>query len=291
MTRRELISWFGSAAAWPIAARAQQRSLPVVGFLNGSSADTTVRYLSAFRAGLGQIGFVEGQNVLVEYYWLEDRYDRVTAAVEELVRRRVAVVTMPGYPPAAFVAKAATTTIPIVFGVGDDPVQLGLVATLGRPGGNVTGVNFMNSEVTAKRLGLLHECVPKATRVGVIVNPGNANAVNLQMQRIKDTARTLGWKVDVHKASNSREIEEAFAALVRQGAEALYQVGDGYFLSRKVQFVTLATRYGIPGSFANREFVEAGGLMSYGGDLTDMYRQVGSYVGRILNGEKLPIFR
>jgi putative ABC transport system substrate-binding protein len=272
--------------------RAQQRGLPVVGFLNGSSADTTVRYLSAFRAGLGQIGFVEGQNVLVEYYWLEDRYDRLTTAVEELVRRRVAVITMPGYPPAALAAKAATTTIPIVFGVGDDPVQLGLVASLARPGGNVTGVNFMNSEVSAKRLGLLHEFVPKATRVAVIVNPGNANEGSVQ--RIQDTARSLGWQVDVHKASSSREIEEAFAALARQHTEALYQVGDGYFLSRKVQFVTLATRFGIPGAFSNREFVEVGGLMSYGGDLAEMYRQVGFYVGRILKGEKpadLPVMQ
>jgi len=286
MRRREFIAGLGSAAALPMVARAQQSELPVVGFIRGGSLDTSGRYLAAFRTGLGETGYVEGQNVLVEYHWLEGQLDRVPALVADLVRRRVAVIATPGNPATAQVAKAATTTIPIVFGVGEDPVRLGLVASLARPGGNATGMNFFSLEAVPKRLGLLHELLPNAVRVAVLVNPASTAAAESTLREVQDAAGLIGLPIDVLKATTSREIEAAFAAMGRERVEALIVGTDGYFTSRRVQFATLATRHGIPASYANRDFVEAGGLMSYGTDQADMWHQVGAYTGQILKGAK-----
>jgi putative ABC transport system substrate-binding protein len=294
MRRREFIAGLGSAAAtWTLTAHAQQLALPVVGFINPASLESSSRYLAAFRSGLSENGYVEGQNVAIEYYWLEGQFDRVPALVADLVRRRVAMIATPANPVAALAAKASTSTIPIVFGVGDDPVRLGLVVTLARPGGNATGVNFLNNEAVPKRLGLLHELLPKATRVAVLVNPLSIAATG-QLQEVEDAARNIGLSIDVLKASNAREIEDAFATLVRQHTEALFITGDGFFGSRRSQLVTLGARHAIATSYSTREFAAAGGLMSYGGDFTDMFRQVGAYTGRILKGAKpadLPVMQ
>jgi putative tryptophan/tyrosine transport system substrate-binding protein len=286
MRRRQFIAGLGSAAAWPVVARAQRPAMPVVGFVNAASLDTSTRFLAAFRAGLGEIGYVEGRNVAIEYHWLEGQFDRVPALVADLVRRQVAVIAAPASTAAAFAAKAATATIPIVFGVGDDPVRLGLVTSLARPGGNVTGMNFFSYEAVPKRLGLLHELVPKAVPVAVLVNPGNAGAAEPTLREAQDAARVIGLPIEILKAGTSREIEEAFATMVRERVEALFVAGDGYFASRKAQFVTLAAHHGIATSFSVRDFVEAGGLMSYGTDIAEVFRQVGSYVGQILKGAK-----
>jgi len=286
MKRRQFIAGLGSAAAWPVVARAQQAAAPVVAFLNASSPDASTRYVAGFRAGLGEFGFVEGRNVLIEYYWLEGQYDSVPALVSELVRRRVAVIATFGNAPAARAAKAATTTIPIVFAVGDDPVRLGLVASLARPGGNLTGMNFFGQETVPKRLGLLHELVPKAIRVAVLVNPGNIAGAEGTMREAQDAARLIGLPIDILKASTGSEIDAAFASLVRERVQALFVGGDGFFTSRRIQFATLATRHGIATAFSNRELVEAGGLMSYGTKLSDAYHQVGAYTGQILKGAK-----
>jgi putative tryptophan/tyrosine transport system substrate-binding protein len=284
MRRREFIAGLGGAAAWPVVARAQQPALPVVGFINPASLDTSARNLAAFRAGLGETGYVEGQNVTIEYQWLDGQFDRVPALVADLVLRRVAVIDA-GTQQIALAAKAATATIPIVFGVGDDPVRLGLVASLARPGGNVTGMNFLTFEVVQKRLELLRELVPKANRVSALVNPRNSGA-EASLREVQDAARVTGWSVDVLRAGTSREIEEAFATLLRGRAEALFVVPDGYFFGRRVQIAILAAHHGIATSFGNRDYVEAGGLMSYGIDIADMFHQVGAYTGRILKGAK-----
>jgi putative ABC transport system substrate-binding protein len=286
MKRREFILGLGAVVTWPMAARAQQPAMPIVGFVSGRSAEASVRQAAAFRKGLNEIGFVESQNVMVEYHWLEGQYNRLPSLMADLVRRRVAVVATPGSNPAALAAKAATATIPIVFGVGEDPVKLGLVATLARPGGNATGINFFAAELAAKRLGLLHELVPKAVRVAVLVNPANATTTEATLRDIPEAARALGLQIQVVKASTSREIEAAFATLVRDRADALFVGPDGFFVSRGVQFATLATRYGIPAIYSNRDITVAGGLMSYGADILDMYRQAGVYTGRILKGAK-----
>ena len=285
MRRREFIAGLGSAAAWPLAARAQQATLPVVGFVNPGSADAGADNIAAFRKGLGETGYVEGQNVTVEYHWLEGQYDRLPALMADLVRRRVDVIATPAQAE-AIAAKVATTTIPIVFGVGEDPVKLGLVANLARPGGNATGFNFFNQEVDAKRLGLLHELVPKAARVGVLVNPRNSTVIDSTLQELREAARILGQQILVHKASTSGEIDAAFAALARERADALFVAGDGFFNSRRLQIVTLAARDRLPASYTSREYVEAGGLMNYGANLADMFRQVGIYTGSILKGAK-----
>jgi putative tryptophan/tyrosine transport system substrate-binding protein len=243
LKRRDFITLVGgAAAAWPLAARAQQTAMPVVAFMNAGSADANVRRVAAFRKGLGETGYVEGQNVTVEYHWLEGQYDRLPALITDLVRRRVAVIATPAFTPAAIAAKAATATIPIVFGVGEDPVKLGLVASFARPGGNATGFNFFNQEMDAKRLGLLHELIPKAVRVAVLVNPGGPTVVEATLQEVQEAARVLGLQILVHKASTSGEIDAAFAALARERAEALFVGGDGFFNSRRVQFITLAAR-------------------------------------------------
>ena len=291
IARRKFIAALGGAAAsWPRAVRAQQRALPVVGFVNGRSAESSGYYLAAFRQGLQEAGFVEGQNVTVEYHWLEGRYDRLPALVADLVRRRVAVIATPGDTQASLSAKAATATIPIVFGVGEDPVRLGLVANLARPGGNATGIN---QEVMAKRLGLLHDLVPKAARIAVLVNPTTATA-EATLRDIPEAARAIGLQIQLLNASTSREIETAFATIVRDRADALFLAADAFFASRRGQFVTLAARDRMPTSSGNRDMVEAGLLMSYGTKVADMFRQVGIYTGSILKGGKpaeLPVLQ
>ena len=295
MRRREFITLLGGAtAAWPLAARAQQSSMPVVGLVNARSPEGSERNTAAFRKGLNEAGYVEGQNVTVEYHWFSGQYDRLPPLMADLVRRHVAVIATPGATLSALAAKAATATVPIVFGVGEDPVGLGLVASLARPGGNATGINIFLNEVVAKRLGLLHELVPKAVRVAVLVNPGNAPTAEATLRDIPEAARAIGLQIQVLNASTNREIEAAFATLVRERADALFVAPDAFFISRRVQFVTLATRYGIPTAHNAREEVEAGGLMSYGTDNLDMWRQVGAYTGQILKGAKpadLPVIQ
>jgi putative tryptophan/tyrosine transport system substrate-binding protein len=284
MRRRDFITLLGGAAAWPVAALAQQ--VPVVGFLNAGSAATDARTAVAFRKGLNETGYVEGQNVTVEYHWLEGQYDRLPSLLADLVRRRVAVITALGSAPAALAAKAATTTIPIVFSVAQDPVKLGLVASLARPGGNATGINFFTQEVVAKRLGLLHALVPKAVRVAVLVNPANASNTEATLREVKEAAPTMGLQIQILNAATIGEIDAAFATLARERPEALFVAPDAFLSSRRVQFVTLTARDRIPASFSNRETVAAGGLMSYGTDSPEVYRQVGIYTGSILKGER-----
>ena len=293
MKRREFITLLGAAAAWPLAARAQQPAMPVVGFINAGTPDGSALYAAAFRNALNEAGYVEGQNVTVEYHWLEGRYDRLPALIADLVRRRVAVIATPGDTQASLSAKAATATIPIVFGVGEDPVRLGLVANLARPGGNATGINFFPQEVMAKRLGLLHDLVPKAARIAVLVNPTTATA-EATLRDIPEAARAIGLQIQLLNASTSREIETAFAAIVRDRADALFLAADAFFASRRGQFVTLAARDRMPTSCGNRDMVEAGLLMSYGTKVADMFRQVGIYTGSILKGGKhaeLPVLQ
>jgi ABC-type uncharacterized transport system substrate-binding protein len=287
MKRRAFITLLGAAAAsWPLAARAQQSAMSVVGLVGGAGGDISTRYATAFRTGLNQTGTIEGQNATVEYHWLAGQYDRLPSLMADLVRRRVAVIATPGSNPAALAAKAATATIPIVFGVGEDPVKLGLVASLARPGGNATGINLFNVEVATKRLGILHELVPKAVRMAVLVNPANASSAESTLRYIPEAARAMGLQSQVLNASSSDEIDAAFATLVRERADALFVAPDSFFNSRRVQFATLTARDRIPAAYSDREIVEAGGLMSYGTDFTDMCRQVGVYAGRILKGEK-----
>src|SRR5262245_22403268 len=259
--------------------------MPIVGFVTGRSAGASARQAAAFRKGLNEIGYVEGQNVMVEYHWLEGQYDRLPALMANLVRRRVAVIAAFANVP-ALAAKAATTTIPIVFAVGQDPVTMGLVASLARPGGNATGINFFNQEAVAKRLGLLHDLVPKSVRIAVLVNPANAWATEAALRETQEAASALRLQIALLKASTSPEIEAAFATLARDRADALLVAPDSFFAGRPVQFVTLAAHHRIPAAYPQREFVEAGGLMSYGTDIPDMYRQVGVYTSQILKGVK-----
>jgi putative tryptophan/tyrosine transport system substrate-binding protein len=291
LKRREFVTLLGGAAAWPHTARAQQPTMPVVGFVNVRSDPRTA---IALRKGLSEAGFIEGQNVTVEYHGLEGQNDRLPALMADLVRRRVAVIATPASSAAALAAKAATTTVPIVFGVGDDPVKLGLVASLARPGGNATGVNVFTIEVAAKRLGLLHDLVPKAVRIAVLNNPTNVPISEVTLRDIPEAARTIGLQIQILNASTIREIEAAFAELARDRADVLFVAPDSSFANRRVQFATLAMRYAIPASYHSREFVEVGGLMSYGTDILDMYRQVGVYTGQILKGAKpadLPVLQ
>jgi putative ABC transport system substrate-binding protein len=286
MKRREFIAGLGSATAWPLAARAQQGAVPVIGVVNAGSADASAGYQAAFRKGLGETGYVEGQNVTVEYHWLEGQFDHLPALMADLVRRHVAVIATPGNTAPSIAAKAATATIPIVFGVGGDPVKLGLVASLARPGGNATGVNFFTGEVVAKRLELLHELVPKAVRVAVLINPSNARNSENILQDVREAARVIGLQINVLNASTSGEIDAAFAALAHERPDALYVAADGFFTSRRVQIATLAAAGRIAAAFSIRDFVVAGGLMSYGTDQLDRWRQAGIYTGHILKGAK-----
>jgi putative ABC transport system substrate-binding protein len=295
MKRRAFITLIGGAAAtWPLAARAQQQAMPVIGFINARSAETSTRQAAAFRKGLEEVGYVEGQNVTVEYHWLDGRYDRLPALVADLVRRRVAIIAAPGTTAAALTAKAATTTIPIVFGVGGDPVKLGLVTSLARPGGNATGINFFAQETDSKRLGLLHDLVPRAVRIAVLVNPANPTVAEGTLRDIPDAARVLGLQIRVLNAGTSREIDAAFATLGREPADALFVAADGFFTSRRVQFALLAMRYALPAIYNSREYAEVGGLMSYGTDTVDRFRQAGVMSGQILKGAQpadLPVIQ
>jgi len=287
MKRREFVTLLGGAAAWPLAARAQQQvAMPVVGFLDPTSPDMYADRLRAFHQGLKDAGYVERENVAIEHRWAENQIDRLPELAIELVRRQVAVITTGGGPTAPLAAKAATTTIPIVFAVGEDPVRLGLVASLNRPGGNLTGINFFNTELTAKRLELLREVVPGAARVAVLVNPTSATNTESVVRDARAAARAVGLQIQVLNASTSHEIEAAFAAFVRERPDALLVSGDAFFASRRVQFALLAARHALPGSYASRQFAEAGGLMSYGSNIADAYRQLGAYTGRIRKGAK-----
>jgi len=293
--RRQFITLLGgTAAAWPLAGRAQQPAMPVVGLINLGTPDAMARYVAAFRNALSEAGYVEGQNVTVEYHWLEGQYDRLPALMADLVRRHVAIIATPGGTPAALAAKAATTTIPIVFGVAENPVKLGLVVNLARPGGNATGVNFFLGEVVAKRLGLLHDLVPKAVRIAVLVNPANAPTAEATLRDIPEAARAIGLQIQVLNATTTPEIDAAFATIVRDRADALFVAPDAFFAARRGQLATLAARDRVPTSCANREMVEAGLLMSYGTNIADMFRQVGIYTGNILKGDKpaeLPVLQ
>jgi putative tryptophan/tyrosine transport system substrate-binding protein len=292
--RREFITLLGGAAAWPLAASAQQSRMPVVGFVFGGSASEHARSVTAFRKGLNENGYVEGQNVTVEYHWLENQYDRLPAVMAELINREVAVIATPGSTPAALAAKAATATIPIVFGVPLNPVQLSLVASLARPGGNATGINFFFTEVIPKRLRLLHDLLPKAVRIAVLVNPANAPLAESTLRETKESAEIIGLQIEVVNAATISEIDAAFATFARARADALFVGPDAFFTDRRDQFANLTARDRVPSAYANREIVEAGGLMSYGADLADMFHQVGVYTGTILKGTKpadLPVLQ
>lgn len=285
LKRREFMTLAVGAAAWPIGVRAQQpAAMPLVGFVNNRSSEDATRHAASFRKGLEEAGYIEGQNVAVEYHWLDGRYDRVPSVVADLVRRRVAVIAAPGSTPTALAAKAATAEIPIVFGVAEDPVNLGLVASLARPGGNATGVNFFLSEILAKRLGLLHEMVPQAVRVAVLVNPANNPTAEATLKVIPEAAAALGLQIAVLKAGTSGEVDAAFATLRREPADALFVSPDAFFVARRLQIALLAMRQGMATALFSREMVEAGGLMSYGTDVTDMFHQVGVMAGQVLKG-------
>jgi putative ABC transport system substrate-binding protein len=286
MRRREFISLLGAAAAWPRAARAQQPALPVVAFLRTGSADGNARNVAAFRKGLDEAGYVEGQNVTIEYHWLAGEYDRLPAMMADLVRRQVTVIATIGTSQVALAAKHATATIPIVFGEGEDPVQLGLVTSLARPGGNATGINYFVDEVAAKRLRLLRDLVPKAVHIAVLINPANVTATEFTLRAVREAAPAIGLQIQVLNASTTGEIDAAFATFERERPDALFVAPDAFFLSRRGQFATLTARHRIPATYATREMVEAGGLMSYGTNLADVSHQVGVYTGNILKGAK-----
>jgi len=291
-SRRQFITLIGSAAAWPLAARAQQSAMPVIGFLSSSWPADRARYLTAFRQGLREAGYVEGQNVVIEYRWAQDQADRLSDLAADLVRRQVTVIA--GHDtPSSIVAKAATTTIPVVFASGGDPVKLGLVASLNRPGGNVTGVTFVTAQLGAKQLGLLHELQPGAHRIGVLVDPNFAPTQSF-VSDVQAAASSLGKEIEVLEAPTVRDIDTAFARLAQKPTDALL-VGPSPLLdNRRVQIVTLATYHRVPAIDPLRAFAEAGGLMSYGTSITDAYRQTGVYTGRILKGEKpadLPVMQ
>jgi putative tryptophan/tyrosine transport system substrate-binding protein len=288
VSRREFITLLGGAAAWPLGARAQQSAMPVIGFLDPRSPHSSLLadQLRAFRQGLKDTGYVEGENVAIEYRWAEGQFDRLPALAVELVRRKVAVIATSGGPATALAAKAATATIPIVFLVGDDPVRLGLVASLARPGGNLTGINFLLGELTAKRLGLLRELVPGAARIAVLVNPANATTAETTLRDVAAAARVMGLQIQVLNASTSRDIDAAFATFVRERPDAVFVGLDPFLISRRAQLVNLASRHALPATYPLREFAEAGGLMSYGTNIADAFRQIGVYAGRILKGAK-----
>ena len=296
MRRREFITLLcGATTAWTLAARAQQPPLAVVALVSLRSAEASVRLANAFRKGLSEAGgWVEGQNVTVEYNWLDGRFDRVSSVIADIVRRRVAVIATPGTIYGAQAAKAATTTIPIVFGAGDDPVKQGLVASLARPGGNVTGYNFLLAEIGTKRLELLHGLVPKAVRFAMLVNPENVPIAARTLREVPEAARAIGLQLRILNASTKDEIEAAFDTLAGDRIEALFVAPDPFFISQRDQFATLTARYRIPAAYSTREDVEAGGLMSYGADNHEMWRQVGVYTGQILKGAKpadLPVLQ
>jgi putative ABC transport system substrate-binding protein len=294
MRRREFVTLLaGIAAAWPLAARAQQAAMPVIGFLDPRSADAIAGRLRSYRQGLKEIGYVEGENVAIVYRFAENQVGRLPELAADLVRRRVAVIATAG-DDVAVVARATMTTIPVVFIASQDPVKLGLVASLARPDGNMTGINFFTGELVAKRLEILHELVPGAAHIAVLVNPANHAQAETTLRELTQAARGLGLNIQVLQASTSHEIDAAFATLARERPDALFVASDTLFTSRRIQMVNLATRQGIPTTFPNREFTESGGLMSYGASLSDAWRQSGIYTGRILKGTKpgdLPVMQ
>ena len=288
MKRREFITLLGSAAAmWPLMASAQQSALPVIGFLDPRSLEGVANRLRGFRQGLKETGYIEGENVTIEYSWAENQRDRLPELAADLVRRQPAVIVASGGRDQALAAKAATTTIPVLFLTGEDPVRLGLVASLARPAGNLTGVNFFNAELATKRLELFRELVPGAKRIAVLINPADVTNADSTVKAIEPAAQAIGLQIQILNASTSREIDAAFAIIGRDRPDAIY-VGQTPFLNaRRVQLAQLAARYMVPASYSGREFPEVGGLMSYGSDIADAYRQVGIYAGRILKGAKV----
>jgi putative ABC transport system substrate-binding protein len=286
MRRRECITLLGgTAAAWSFAARAQQPTLPVVGFLDSRSHELVANRLSGFRQGLKEAGFAEGENVVIEYRWAEDDLHRLPTLAADLVHRQVAVIVTAG-PPSTFAAKAATATIPTVFLVSDDPIRLGLVNSLSRPGGNLTGINIFTSELAAKRLDVLRELVPHAARIAVLTNPAEAALTEIQLRDVQTAARTMGLQIEVLNADTPREIDAAFATMERERPDALFVAGTPFFNGRRVQLTQLPTYHRLPATYALREYAEVGGLLSYGSDIVDGFRQVGIYTGRILKGAK-----
>jgi len=286
MRRRKFITLLGGAATWPVAARAQQPTMPMIGFLHPGFPEANAGLLAAFRRGLAETGYAEGRNVAIDFRWAYGDYSRLTELAADLVRRQVAVIVTPIGTTTALAAKAATATIPIVFSAGTDPVKAGIVTSLSRPGGNVTGVNYMASELGAKRLGLLHEMAPRAARIAFLVNPTNPIPAESMIKDIKAAGSVAQRHIDVFTASTNREIETAFAALVQSRADALIVGAEPFFIDRRVHIVTLATRHLLPTVYFLREFVEIGGLMSYGASDLFRYREVGIYTGRVLKGEK-----
>ena len=285
MRRREFIAGLGGAVAWPLVARAQQPAMPIVGFLDSRSPDALVDRLRAFRQGLKDTGYVEGENVAIIYRWADNQLDRLPVLAAELVHRPVTVIASSGGLPPALAAKATTTTIPIAFLSADDPVRRGLVASLARPGGNLTGINFLNNELGTKQLELLRELVPTTARVALLLNPANPTGAEVTND-VESAARALGVQIQVVHASTSREIDAAFASFVRERPDALFVISDPFFNARRVQLALLTGRHGVPAIYSGREYAEAGGLMSYGSDIADAYRQLGVYAGRILRGAK-----
>jgi putative tryptophan/tyrosine transport system substrate-binding protein len=293
MKRRDFLTLLGGAAAWPLAARAQQPAMPVIGFLDSRSSDGMASRLAAFRQGLKEVGLVEGENVTIIYRWAEDRVDRLPEMASELARQAAVIVTTGG-PPSAFAAKAATTTIPIVFLVGDDPTRLGLVTSLARPGGNLTGINMLANELEAKRLQLLLQLVPQAQRIAVLVSPASANNMETTLRDVGAAARMTGLQLQVLKATTAREIEESFTWSERQKPDALFVGATAFLNIRRVQLVQLAAFHRLPATYGQREVAEAGGLMSYGPSVLEGYRQWGIYAGRVLKGAKptdLPVMQ
>jgi len=286
MKRRQFIAGLGSAAAWSLAARAQQSAVPVIGYLSGWSPEDASDYVASFRRGLAEIGYIEGQNVAIEYRWAEGHFDRLPALVDDLVRRRVAVIVIANTTAAALAAKAATQTVPIVFMVGSNPVEIGLVASLNRPGGNLTGLTDLQTAVLAKRLGMLHELVPTATLIAFLVNPNNRALAEADTREAQAAARTLGVSLLVLNAGSPGEIDAAFMTLVRERAGALLTNSDSYFMTQRIQLAVLAARHTLPAIYTYPENAMAGGLISYGTNILDTTRQVGIYTGRILKGEK-----
>jgi putative ABC transport system substrate-binding protein len=284
--RRAFITLIGGAAAIPVVARAQQPAMPVIGFLSSLSPEFTAERLRGFRQGLKETGYMEAENVASEYRWAENQIDRLPALTADLVRRQVAVIVAFGGRAPAVAAQAATTTIPVIFGVGEDPVRLGLVASLARPGGNMTGLNFFNRELGAKRLELLRELVPGATRIALLASPTGAGEVDSTVRDVEAAARATGLQMQVHRARTGGEIDAVFATFARERPDALFVGGGAFFTSRRVQLVHWATRYALSATYAVRDFAEAGGLMSYGTSVVDAYRQMGIYTGRILKGSK-----
>jgi len=286
MRRREFTMLFGGAAAtWPLAARAQQPAIPVVGFLGLSSPDVFADRIRGFQRGLKETGYVEGENVAIEYRWAENQNDRLPGLAAELARRRVAVIATAG-PDASFAAKAEASTIPTVFLVGDDPVRLGLVNSLSQPGGNMTGINIFILELAAKRLELLRQLVPKAARIAVLANPADVAATYTQSREVEATARSMGLQVQFHNANNSKEIDVAFEAIGREKPDAVFISVTPFFNGRRIQLVQLAAFHRLTATYGLRDYAEAGGLMSYGSNIVDAYRQVGIYAGRILKGTR-----